>query len=50
MSNYVKIMEQYKIARRAGRKEDANALLKKAREMVRNGEPSEDEITAGAYI
>jgi len=50
MSNYVKVMEQYKIARRAGRDDDARALLEKARKMVKAKKVSEDEMIAGAYI
>lgn len=50
MSNYVKIMEQYKRARRSGREQDAKALLEKAREIARSGKASDDEMVAGGYI
>lgn len=50
MSEYVKMMEQYKIARRSGREADAKALFEKARKMVADKKVSEDEMIAGAYI
>jgi len=50
MSDYVKIMEQYKIARRGGRDDDAKALLEKARKLAKDKKVSEDEMIAGAYI
>lgn len=49
-SGYVEIMEQYKQARRSGRENDADALLKKARELHRKGKVSREEFEAGAYI
>jgi hypothetical protein len=50
MSDYVKIMEQYKIARRGGREDDAKALLEKARKLAKSKKVTEDEMIAGAYI
>jgi hypothetical protein len=46
---YVRLMEEYKRARR-GDKDEANKILDKAKDLARNGDVSKRAIVAGAYI
>lgn len=46
---YVRLMEEYKRARR-GDKDEANKILDKARDLAKNGDVSRKAKVAGAYI
>ena len=46
---YVRLMEEYKRARRGDAKE-ANKILEKAKDLARNGDVSKKAKVAGAYI
>ena len=49
-SKYIRLMEEYKLARKQGDDDKAEQLFRTARKLLRSGTVSEDEITAAAYL
>ena len=49
-SKYIRLMEEYKLARKNGDEKKAEALFKAAKELARSGQVSDDEYTAAAYL
>ena len=49
-SNYIRLMEEYKLARKNGDEDKAEQLFRTARRLLRSGTVSEDEITAASYL
>lgn len=49
-SKYIRLMEEYKLARKRGEDEKAEKLFKAAREMMRKGDVTEDEANAAMYL
>ena len=49
-SKYIRLMEEYKLARKVGNLKKAEKAFKAARGLVRLGVVSDDELTAAAYL
>ena len=49
-SKYIRLMEEYKLARKQGDEDKAEQLFRAARKLLRSGTVSEDEITAASYL
>ena len=49
-SKYIRLMEEYKLARKRGDEEGANKIFKAARKLLTDGEVTEDEQLAAAYL
>ena len=49
-SKYIRLMEEYKLARKKGEEEKAMKLFQAARELAKEGKVSDDEFTAAAYL
>ena len=49
-SEYVKLMENYKIARRSGREKDAKALFLKMRKLAKEKKVSPTDFDIGGYM
>ncbi len=49
-SEYIKLMESYKIARRSGREDDAKALFLKMRKLAREKKVSSSDFEIGGYM
>ncbi len=49
-SKYIRLMEEYKLARKNGDEDKAEQLFRTARRLLRSGTVSEDEITAASYL
>jgi len=43
-------MEEYKLARKRGDEDRANTCFKAAKDLLRSGTVSDDEITAAKYL
>ena len=49
-NEYIKLMENYKIARKSGRKADAESLFLKMRKLAREKKVDSTAIEIGAYL
>ncbi len=49
-SKYIRLMEEYKLARKRGEEEKANKLFAAARQLLNSGKVSKDERLAAAYL
>jgi len=49
-SKYIRLMEEYKLARLKGDEEKANKLYAAARQLVKEGKVTDDEMMAAAYL
>ena len=49
-SKYIRLMEEYKLARKRGDEARATAAYKAARELLRSGKVSDEEIEADLYL
>ena len=49
-SKYIRLMEEYKLARKMGELQKAEKIFKAAKELARSGKVSDDEYTAAAYL
>ena len=49
-SKYIRLMEEYKLARKMGELQKAEKIFKAAKALARSGKVSDDEYTAAAYL
>ena len=49
-SKYIRLMEEYKLARKRGDEDRAAAAFKAAKELLRTGTVTDDEVTAASYL
>ena len=49
-SKYIRLMEEYKLAMKKGETDKANTIFKAARELLRTGKVSDEEIEANHYL
>ena len=49
-SKYIRLMEEYKLARKKGEEEKANKLFAAARQLLSTGKVSKEEQMAAAYL
>jgi hypothetical protein len=49
-SKYIRLMEEYKLARKKGDEKSANKLFMAARKLLKEGKVTEDEQMAAAYL
>ena len=50
VSKYVRLMEEYKLARKRGEEDKANKLFAAARQLLSTGKVSKDEQMAATYL